>query len=79
MRLLWLSLVGLTSSSPVFNCHPVVTSRRCLRLTALQGSDNLTMSNSFCQKGMIPLGVGLKEGVISVTLRSAESIYMFLC
>lgn len=27
------------------------------------------MSNSFCQKGMIPLGMGgLKKGVISVTL-----------
>lgn len=71
MRLLWLSLVGLTSSSPVFNCHPVVTSRRCLRLTALQGSDNLKIAwclTVFVRREWYPGGWGLKKWVISVTL-----------
>lgn len=75
MHLLRLSLVGLTSSSPVFNCHPVVTSRRCLRLTALQGSDNLKIAwclTVFVRGEWYPWGDGggggLKKGVISVTL-----------
>lgn len=79
MHLLRLSLVGLTSSSPVFNCHPVVTSRRCLRLTALQGSDNLKIAwclTVFVRREWYPGGWVEERGNLCDT-RIAESIYMY--